>query len=139
MKEVSPIEEYIIRYLQGNICDKELHELMDWIRSSEENKTLFFEIKRIHDSSTKNREILLPDPAKSWERMFTRIQPELTQKTLFFFPEDLATDHSICSDLECRNGEWMVCGNAIQFPFTGKRGKPPGLYGDPRRKGRQSE
>ncbi|MCC8198908.1 MAG: hypothetical protein LIP06_10140 [Tannerellaceae bacterium] len=86
MKEVTPIEEYIIRYLQGNICDKELHELMDWIWSSEENKALFFEIKRIHDSSPKNREILLTDPAKSWERMFTRIQPGLTQKNPLFLP-----------------------------------------------------
>jgi len=73
MIENNHIDELIIRYILNEIKKEELSELEDWLQESEENKTYFFQLKQISDSSHR---IIWSETQKeeSWERMYKLIK-----------------------------------------------------------------
>lgn len=55
MSEEKDIEHLIIRYFEKEISEDELRELDIWLELSPENKSLFFDLKNIHESNQHNR------------------------------------------------------------------------------------
>ncbi len=67
------IEELIVRYFQEEIDEEDIQELEAWIMESPENKSGFFQLKGISDSS--RRSICSEaDKEASWQRMQARLQ-----------------------------------------------------------------
>jgi ferric-dicitrate binding protein FerR (iron transport regulator) len=75
MSENNNIEELIVRYFLGEINEIELRELEAWIIESPENKSYFFELKKISDSG---RRSIWSEKEKesSWQRMYNRLAKE---------------------------------------------------------------
>lgn len=42
------IQKIIVRILKNNVSEKEMQFFFEWFRASEENKTLFFQVKDIY-------------------------------------------------------------------------------------------
>ena len=49
MEEINQIESIILHYIQGNISEKEIRELYNWLDEKENNKHFFFKLKEIYD------------------------------------------------------------------------------------------
>lgn len=75
MERNSHIEELIIKYLSQNIEEDELLTLKEWIDESQENKTLFFQLKEVSDISS-NANLSKQELDLSWQRMLNRIKNE---------------------------------------------------------------
>ena len=54
MSEKYNIEELIIRFLQQDINEEELHYLESWLEEDVEHKSYFFGLKSISDSSRRS-------------------------------------------------------------------------------------
>ena len=75
----SQIEELIIRYFTDEINVDELKELETWIMDAPENKTLFFQLKGISDTS---RHSIWSEGEKEicWQRMDNRMSQNLMEE-----------------------------------------------------------
>lgn len=71
MIENNHIEHLITRYLLEEITAEELMELEQWIRESPENKSYFFQMKKVSDIS-RNASLSQKEIGDSWLRMRTR-------------------------------------------------------------------
>lgn len=72
MEEYSNIEAIILHYLQHTISEDEMRILMAWVKESEENKKLFFQLKNTNDLQRG----LYPTPEEikeSKERMLAKL------------------------------------------------------------------
>ncbi|MDI9603736.1 MAG: DUF4974 domain-containing protein [Bacteroidota bacterium] len=68
------IQEIIVRVLKNEVLEEEMRFFSEWLDSSDENKNLFFELKRIYDY---RKEGGYPDDSEmeaSWERLLKKIQ-----------------------------------------------------------------
>jgi len=81
MSESNYIEKLIVRYFLEEINEEELRELETWIAESSENKTYFFQLKKISDSS---RRAVWSEAEKdeSWQRMYAKLAIDSKQKEL---------------------------------------------------------
>lgn len=90
MSEKYNIEELIIRYLQQDINEEELHYLESWLEEDAEHRVSFFELKNISDSSRMSflqREDICEG---SWQRMKTRLKSDWNGSAKAFnFPTSL--------------------------------------------------
>lgn len=68
------IKELIVRFLQSEIREDEIRELDAWIYKSEENKSHFFEMKRIFDSRKQPAFSEDQTITDSWERMLAKLR-----------------------------------------------------------------
>lgn len=73
MSEKYNIEELIIRFLQQDINEEELHYLESWLEEDVEHKSYFFELKSISDSSRRSFFSKEEVNEASWQKMFARI------------------------------------------------------------------
>ncbi len=80
MLEEKDIESLIIRFLEKEILEDELHELEAWLLQSPENKSFFFDLKNIYESSHYNR--FVGEEKTSWERFHFKLneKPETAKK-----------------------------------------------------------
>lgn len=75
MSENNHIEELIVRYFLHDISEEEMCELESWIMESPENKNVFFELKKISDTS--RRSVWSEnEKEESWQRMYHRINQQ---------------------------------------------------------------
>ncbi len=68
------IQEIIVRVLKNEVLEEEMRFFSEWLDSSDENKNLFFELKRVYDYREKGN---YPDDSEmeaSWERLWKKIQ-----------------------------------------------------------------
>jgi ferric-dicitrate binding protein FerR (iron transport regulator) len=68
------IQEIIVRVLKNEVLEEEMRFFSEWLDSSDENKNLFFELKRVYDY---RKEGGYPDDSEmeaSWERLLKKIQ-----------------------------------------------------------------
>lgn len=77
MSDNNHIEELLIRYFQEEITGEELRELESWIMASPENRSYFFELKQLSDSSRRPAWSEAEKEA-SWQRMYARMAPAET-------------------------------------------------------------
>ncbi len=76
MEEYSNIEIIILHFLQRTISEDEMKILMAWVKESEENKKLFFQLKNTYDLHQGN---LYPTPEEiknSKERLLSKLYKE---------------------------------------------------------------
>ena len=73
MSEKYNIEELIIRFLQQDINEEELHYLESWLEEDAEHKSYFFGLKSISDSSRRSFFSKEEVNEASWQRMLARI------------------------------------------------------------------
>ena len=74
MSEKYNIEELIIRFLQQDINEEELHYLESWLEEDAEHKSYFFGLKSISDSSRRSFFSKEEVNEASWQRMLARIE-----------------------------------------------------------------
>lgn len=74
MSEKYNIEELIIRFLQQDINEEELHYLESWLEEDVEHKSYFFGLKSISDSSRRSFFSKEEVNEASWQRMLARIE-----------------------------------------------------------------
>lgn len=68
------IEEIIVRYLQQEITEDELHHLESWLEEDVAHRVCFFELKNISDSSRRSFPISEDMNEASWQKMKARIE-----------------------------------------------------------------
>ena len=76
MSEKYNIEELIIRFLQQDINEEELHYLESWLEEDAEHKSYFFGLKGISDSSRRSFFSKEEVNEASWQRMLARIEKD---------------------------------------------------------------
>ena len=76
MSEKYNIEELIIRFLQQDINEEELHYLESWLEEDAEHKSYFFGLKSISDSSRRSFFSKEEVNEASWQRMLARIEKD---------------------------------------------------------------
>jgi ferric-dicitrate binding protein FerR (iron transport regulator) len=67
------IEELIIRYFEKETDEDSLKELDQWIHEKEENKNLFFELKKLYDSQKLSTYLKGRSYDKQWESLYEKI------------------------------------------------------------------
>lgn len=67
------IEVFIVRYLQQEITEDELHLLVSWIHESEVNRQHFFELKDLFDTRRIKLKMKDDEVQRSWQRMYGKI------------------------------------------------------------------
>lgn len=68
------IQKIIVRILKNNVSEKEMQIFLEWFRASEENKTLFFQLKDIY---AQRKGGVYPDDSEmeaSWDRLWEKLQ-----------------------------------------------------------------
>lgn len=73
MPEKYNIEELIVRFLQQEISEEELHHLESWLEEDVEHKSYFFELKSISDSC-KRPSLSKKADEVGWQKMLDRIR-----------------------------------------------------------------
>ncbi len=68
------IEKTIVRILENRVSEEEMRTFRTWLDASEENKKLFFELKRIYDYRTE--QLSFDDQAleASWRRLYEKLK-----------------------------------------------------------------
>ena len=82
MSEKYNIEELIIRFLQQDINEEELHYLESWLEEDAEHKSYFFGLKSISDSSRRSFFSKEEVNEASWQRMLARIEKHQEEESL---------------------------------------------------------
>lgn len=83
MNENKTIETVILRYLQKNISEEEMKELMSWIKENEEHKEMFFQMKNTYDLRVGGLFPTADEMEESKKRLFTKIaKAEETERVL---------------------------------------------------------
>ncbi|MEA5127561.1 MAG: FecR domain-containing protein [Proteiniphilum sp.] len=70
------IPEIVVRVLQGNQTEEDMRIFLQWYRSSQENKDIFFQLKHIHDLRKGG---LKPDGIEveaSWDRLWVKLKKQ---------------------------------------------------------------
>lgn len=70
------IPEIIVRILQGNQTEEDMHIFLLWYRASQENKNIFFQLKQIYDLRKGG---LAPDAIEvkaSWDRLWIKLKKQ---------------------------------------------------------------
>ncbi|WP_289055374.1 FecR family protein [Carboxylicivirga marina] len=70
MKELNDIESIIIRSLDRTASETELAVLKEWLHNSDENKTLYFQIKDVWDSTADNQ---MPSETLAWKQLQSKL------------------------------------------------------------------
>lgn len=68
------IPEITIRILNGNYSEEEMRVFMQWYNESAKNKELFFQLKHIYESSSKDQKLGDKELMDSWQRLAEKIK-----------------------------------------------------------------
>ena len=79
-KNKNDIATIIIHCLQGSISEEEMKMLIEWLKNKDENKILFFQIKKIYDLQKKDLFPTESEVQESKERLFSKIKRMADEK-----------------------------------------------------------
>ncbi|SFS74932.1 FecR family protein [Porphyromonadaceae bacterium NLAE-zl-C104] len=70
------VPEIVVRVLQGNQTEDDMHVFLQWYHASQENKDIFFQLKHIYDFRKGEKYPDIIELEASWERLWEKLKKQ---------------------------------------------------------------